>query len=66
MTDTYRIISSDNHIFEPADLWATRVEAKWRERAPQVRRLDDGGDWWFCDGRKVMGAFAGAPDRPAV
>ncbi len=22
-------------------------------------RLDDGGDWWFCDGRKVMGAFAG-------
>ena len=60
MTDTYRIISSDNHIFEPADLWATRVEPKWRERAPQVRRLDDGGDWWFCDGRKVMGAFAGA------
>lgn len=60
MTDTYRIISSDNHIFEPADLWTTRVAPKWRDRVPHVMRLDDGGDWWFCDGRKIMGAFAAA------
>ena len=57
---TYRIISSDNHIFEPADLWANRVAPKWQDRAPHVVRLEDGGDWWFCDGRKIMGAFAGA------
>lgn len=61
----YRVISSDNHVFEPADLWATRGEAKFRDRAPQIVHLEGmegvaNGDWWFCDGRKVVGAFAGA------
>jgi len=57
---SYRIISADNHVYEPADLWAGRVEPKFRDRAPHVIRLPDEGDWWFCDGHKVVGAFAGA------
>ena len=56
----YRVISSDSHIFEPADLWSSRAEPKFRDRAPQVVRMDDGSDWWVCDGRKVGGAFSGA------
>ena len=51
----YRVISSDDHILEPADLWTTRIEPKFRDRAPHVVRLEGtasetGGDWWFCDG----------------
>ena len=54
------IISSDDHVFEPADLWTSRVESRFRDRAPQVIRLQDGSDWWHCDGFKVAGVGAGA------
>lgn len=56
----YKIISSDNHIYEPPDLWTSRVDVRFRDRAPRVVRLEDEGDWWFCDSHKIMGAFAGA------
>ncbi len=36
----YRVISSDNHVFEPVDLWATRGEAKFRDRAPRIVHLE--------------------------
>ena len=28
------VISSDSHVFEPRDLWTTRIDSKFRERAP--------------------------------
>ena len=48
----YRIISSDDHVFEPPDLWTSRVEPKFRDRAPYLERMEDGGDWWFCEGER--------------
>ena len=51
----YRIISSDNHVFELPDLWESRIEAKFRDRAPRIHREED-GDWWYCDGKKLEGA----------
>ena len=56
----YRVISSDNHVYEPLDLWTRRTEARYRDRAPHIERLDDGSDWWICDGRKGMCIGAGA------
>ena len=50
---SYRIISSDSHVFEPRDLWTTRIEPKYRGREPRVARVEDGSDWWFCEGRKI-------------
>ena len=58
----YRIISSDNHVFEPPDLWLTRIESKFRDRCPRIIRVGN-EDWWFCDGRQVPGTgfgFGGA------
>ncbi len=58
----YRIISSDNHVFELPDLWQNRIESKFKDRAPRIHREKD-GDWWYCDGNKLVGAgfgFAGA------
>ena len=55
----YRVISSDSHVVEPADLWTSRVDRKFRDRAPCIVRLED-GDWWFCDGEKVAGLGIGA------
>ena len=59
---SYRIISADNHIVEPDDLWTGRIEPEFRDQAPRiVHEEGTGGDWWYCDGRRMLGmAFAGA------
>ena len=49
----YRVISSDNHVVEPVDLWTDRGESKFKDRVPRVERFEE-GDWWVCDGIKVM------------
>ena len=36
------IISSDSHVFEPPDLWQTRIDAAFRDRAPRIERIDGG------------------------
>ena len=59
---SYRVISSDNHVFEPPDLWTNGIEPKFKDRAPVIHHEED-GDWWYCDGQKVIGTgfgFAGA------
>jgi len=35
------ILSSDSHVFEPPDLWASRIDAAFRERAPRMQRVGD-------------------------
>ena len=50
----YRVISADDHIIEPPDLWTTRADAKFKDRVPQIIREDNGADWWYCDGHKVQ------------
>ena len=54
----YRIISSDNHVVEPPDLWTSRGESKFSEGMPYIERFDD-GDWWVCQGRKLIDVSAG-------
>src|SRR5215213_8947717 len=34
------VLSSDSHVFEPADLWQTRIDAAFRDRAPRLQRID--------------------------
>ena len=50
--DGYRVISSDDHLFEPLDLWTSHLGARFGDRVPRVVRLETGADWWFCDGIK--------------
>ena len=33
------ILSSDSHVFEPPDLWQTRIDAAFRSRAPRMVRI---------------------------
>jgi predicted TIM-barrel fold metal-dependent hydrolase len=53
----YRVISADNHILEPRDLFTTRLPKEFRDRAPQVLRGADGGDGWSWDGKTVGRTF---------
>ena len=55
----YRVISSDDHVFEPVDLWISRAPAKFKDRMPHIESLDT-GDWWYCDGHMVSSTGAGS------
>lgn len=45
--------SADDHVYEPPDLWLTRIDPKFKARAPRLIRQEQ-GDWWQCEGRTVM------------
>ena len=61
---SYRIVSADAHVYEPSDLWTTRAEPKYKDRAPRIVRTEDGSDWWVCDGLKVV--HMGSGSQPGV
>ena len=56
----YKVISSDDHVFEPPDLWISKAEDRFKDRVPRIVRGEDGGEWWVCDGVVVAGSGAGA------
>ena len=55
----YRVISSDNHVFEPADLWTSRAEKRIKDRVPRIVRQES-GDWWYCDNHRLIGTAPGS------
>ena len=59
----YRVISSDNHIYEPPDLWTKRIESKYRDRCPQIQPVE-GGEAWFIEGVRGQGLTQGT--QPGV
>ena len=62
----YKLISADSHIVEPPDLYTTRIEPKFRDRAPRMERLKTPAgrefDAWFIDGQQAVTiSLAGHP-----
>lgn len=47
------ILSSDSHVFEPPDLWAKRIDAAFRHRAPRIVRID-GADQIVIESDQVL------------
>src|SRR6266498_597131 len=47
------ILSSDSHVFEPPDLWTTRIDAAFRDRAPRMQRID-GADQLVVEADRVI------------
>ena len=59
------VISSDSHVFEPPDLWTTRIDSEFKERAPHMRQVD-GMDHLFIEGDQFLagiGLISGAGMR---
>ena len=48
----YFMVSADTHCNEPWDLWATRIEAKYRDRVPRVVTDKDGVQWRVSEGHR--------------
>jgi predicted TIM-barrel fold metal-dependent hydrolase len=49
----YRIVSVDDHVTEPPDMFTGRVEAAFAADAPRVERDELGHDWWVFDHARV-------------
>src|SRR5262245_21731927 len=66
---TFQLISADSHIIEPPDLYARRIEPRFRDRAPRMERLETPAgkkyDAWFIDGQQAgtLGAVMQAGQR---
>ncbi|HAC34414.1 MAG TPA: hypothetical protein DCF45_07845 [Gammaproteobacteria bacterium] len=54
MSEEYQgpLISADGHVVEPADLWTSRMPAKWRDKAPRIENVGEMGDCMIIDGLK--------------
>jgi predicted TIM-barrel fold metal-dependent hydrolase len=59
--ERYHVVDIDTHITEPADVWTSRVEKKWGEQVPHVKRVN-GTDLWFIGAQPVgmPGAYSAA------
>ena len=47
LTDGY--VSADGHVVEPADLWTTRMDTRFRDRAPRIESRPE-ADYYVIDG----------------
>src|SRR5713226_7037554 len=67
--EPHRILSADSHVIEPADVWTSRIEKRFLDRAPRVvkRAGEREGDFFVAEGLKpfpVAGfAVAGVDPR---
>ena len=54
-----KLLSADNHIVEPPDLWTSRIEPKFRDRAPRLIR-EETADWYRVEGNLSIGSLGTA------
>jgi predicted TIM-barrel fold metal-dependent hydrolase len=46
----YQVISGDGHLETPPDRWVQHMPEKYRDRAPRLVKLEDGGEGWLVEG----------------
>lgn len=64
MASKYRLFSGDSHLEISPERWTNRIPEKYRDRAPRLVKLANGGDGIIIEGRPlyVVGlAIAGKP-----
>jgi predicted TIM-barrel fold metal-dependent hydrolase len=59
------LVSVDDHLVEPPELFEARLPARFQDRAPRVVRQEDGSDVWVYEGQEIpnigLNAVAGRP-----
>ena len=55
----YGLVSVDDHVQEPPDLWTSRLSSNWADRIPRIESRD-GIDRWVVDGQVVLNGHASA------
>jgi len=64
---SFPIISADSHITEPGDTYSSRIDARWKAKAPRIERLGDKGDFFVVDGmaKPIPLGLVAAAGKPA-
>ena len=47
------LVSVDDHVCEPPDMWDRHLAAKWKDRAPRLVHKEDGSDVWVFEGQQI-------------
>ncbi len=55
--DDMILVSIDDHMIEPPDMYKNHVPAKWLDQAPQVVRNEQGADEWRFQGQSTTTPF---------
>ena len=59
------LVSVDDHVVEPPDMFEGHIPAEYKDRAPRVITKDDGTDAWVFEGQEAtnvgLNAVAGRP-----
>ena len=50
----YQVISGDGHIEVPPEYFVKHVPEQWRDRAPRLIRLPEGGEGWVIEGQPLL------------
>jgi predicted TIM-barrel fold metal-dependent hydrolase len=58
------MVSVDDHVLEPPDVWQSRVPKKYRDVAPRLVTTDDGEFWAYEDRRVPTGGLAACAGKP--
>ena len=63
--DDLIMVSVDDHLVEPPNLFEGRLPERFRDQAPSLKRLADGSDVWVFNGQTIpnigLNAVAGRP-----
>ncbi|MBM4268978.1 MAG: amidohydrolase [Deltaproteobacteria bacterium] len=63
--DDMILVSVDDHVCEPPDMFDRHLPAKWKDKAPRLQHKVDGSDVWVFDGNQIpnvgLNAVAGRP-----
>jgi predicted TIM-barrel fold metal-dependent hydrolase len=63
--DDLVLVSVDDHVVEPPDMFEAHLPEKWRDIAPRMVTRDDGTDVWLYEGKEIvnigLNAVAGRP-----
>ncbi|MGE0305823.1 MAG: amidohydrolase family protein [Acidimicrobiia bacterium] len=63
--DELTLVSVDDHLVEPADVFIGRLESRYADRAPAIRRTESGADVWVFGDEVIpnigLNAVAGRP-----
>lgn len=53
-TEDLILVSIDDHIVEPPDMFEHHLAPEWKEKAPRVLRQKDGTDIWMFQGQPII------------
>ncbi len=65
LRDEMILVSVDDHVVEPRDLFEHHLSPAWKSRAPRVARKKDGSEIWLFEGQQLpnlaLSAVVGRP-----